>query len=81
MSAGYEKALEHFFGTDHISFSAYSKDSGSTRYFTSFSQKLDEVIGARIWGGIHTRTADVQGAQIGKDVAKWGRDHYFRPLY
>ncbi|MFC5103074.1 vanadium-dependent haloperoxidase [Kibdelosporangium philippinense] len=80
VSAGYGKALEYFFHTDNITFSAYSKDSGTTRHFTSFSQKLDEVIGARIWGGIHTRTADVQGAKIGKDVATWSRDHYFRPL-
>ena len=32
---------------------------------------LKEIIDARVWGGIHFRTADVQGAVIGKKVAHW----------
>jgi hypothetical protein len=28
--------------------------------------------------GIHFRTADVQGAKIGKDVARWLDKHYFQ---
>lgn len=50
------------FGRDNISFSAYSPASNSTRSFSSFSQALTEVVNARIWGGVHFRTADVQGA-------------------
>jgi hypothetical protein len=41
---------------------------------------VDEVIEARVWGGIHFRRADVQGAEIGKKVARYLRNHYFRPL-
>ena len=72
-------ALTHFFGRDDISFSGYSTDSGTTRYFRSFSQALAEVIEARIWGGIHTRTADVEGAKIGKKVTAYMVAHYFKP--
>ena len=39
--------------------------------FERFSDALEEVIDARVWGGIHFRTADVQGAVIGKKVAHW----------
>jgi hypothetical protein len=72
-------ALAYFFGRDDISFSGYSAASGTTRYFSSFSQALIEVINARVWGGIHTRTADVQGAKIGGQVTAYMVGHYFRP--
>lgn len=70
----------HFFGRDDITFSGSSADSGTTRKFTSFSQALDELIGARVWGGVHFRTADVEGAKIGEEVSRYAVRHYFRPL-
>ncbi|MFD1546333.1 vanadium-dependent haloperoxidase [Nonomuraea guangzhouensis] len=72
-------ALAYFFGRDDISFSGYSADSGTTRHFRGFSQALAEVVDARVWGGIHTRTADVQGAKIGGQVTAYMAGHYFRP--
>jgi hypothetical protein len=71
--------LRYFYRTDRMTFSAYSADADATRHFTSFSQALAEVIEARIWGGIHTRTADVQGAKIGTDVVAYMTAHYFKP--
>jgi hypothetical protein len=47
------------------------------RHFDRFSRALKEVIDARVWGGIHFRTADVGGAVIGKMVAHWLVRHYF----
>jgi hypothetical protein len=41
---------------------------------------LKEVIDARVWGGIHFRTADVQGAVLGKKVAHWERKHFFQQV-
>jgi hypothetical protein len=38
------------------------------------------VIDARVWGGIHFRTADVQGAVMGKKVAFWIQKHDFNPV-
>ncbi|GIE92006.1 vanadium-dependent haloperoxidase [Actinoplanes regularis] len=64
-------ALRRFFGRDDIPFSAYSTDSGTTRHFGSFSQALAEVVEARIWGGVHFRTADVQGTRLGEQVARY----------
>ncbi|MFC0552302.1 vanadium-dependent haloperoxidase [Planotetraspora thailandica] len=72
-------ALRNFFGRDDIPFSGYSADSGTTRHFSSFSQAVDEVINARIWGGIHTRTADIQGAKIGRQVTDYMVTRYFKP--
>jgi len=72
--------LTYFFRADNIAFSAFSVASGTTRCFGSFSQALAEVIEARIWGGIHTRAADVQGAQIGRAVTAYMIGHFFRPM-
>jgi hypothetical protein len=71
--------LRHFFGRDDISFSAYSADSGTRRSFTSFTQARDEVNLARIWGGVHFRSADLQGSKLGEQVAADVIGHAFRP--
>ena len=70
--------LEHFFGRDDIAFSAYSADSGTTRHYDSFSEALAEVVEARIWGGVHFRSADVQGEELGRSVAQYVYGHEFQ---
>jgi hypothetical protein len=39
-----------------------------------------DIVDARVWGGIHFRTADAQGAVIGRKVAHWERKHFFQPV-
>jgi hypothetical protein len=74
-------AMQEFFGTDKIAFDIVSsRFPGQSRHFERFSHALKEVIDARVWGGIHFRTADTQGAVIGKKVAHWGRKHFFQPV-
>ena len=52
----------------------------ATRTFTSFSQALDELVLARIWAGLHFRTADMQGRQLGAAVADFAAANYFQPV-
>ena len=77
-------ALKAFFGTDKVPFTATSNKCSPApcppRSFDRFSHALKEIIGARIWSGIHFRTADVQGAVLGKKVAHQLKRHYFQPL-
>ena len=73
-------SMQTYFGTDKIPFSAFSIRTGKTRSFDRLSDALKEVIDARVWGGIHFRTADVQGAVLGKKVAHYERKHYFEPV-
>ena len=68
--------LQDFFGTDHIGWTD-TTNGGLTRSFTRFSEAIDEVVDARMWSGIHFRTADEQGAKIGKQVAKYRDRHFF----
>jgi hypothetical protein len=72
--------LQNFFGTDKIAVSAFSNKSCTTRTFERFSDILSEVIDARVWAGIHFRTADIQGAVLGKKVAHHLEKHYFQPV-
>jgi hypothetical protein len=72
--------LQAFFKTDKVGFSAFSNNSSTTRSFGRLSEALKEIIGARVWAGIHFRTADVQGAGIGKKVAHWLEKHAFAPV-
>jgi hypothetical protein len=72
--------LQNFFGTDKIAFSAFSNKSGTTRSFDRFSDAIKEIIDSRVWGGIHFRTAETQGAALGKKVAHYMKQHYFQPV-
>jgi hypothetical protein len=76
-------ALRAFFGTDKVSFTAVSSKCSPApcpgRHFVRFSVALKEIIDARVWGGIHFRTADVQGSVLGKEVARYLKKHYFQP--
>jgi hypothetical protein len=75
-------ALRAFFGTDEVSFYVTSsRFPGEQRHFDRFSDVISELITARIWAGIHFRTADEQGMQLGRRVARWTRLHYFMPLH
>jgi hypothetical protein len=80
ISGAVVETLKDFFRTDKVSFSAMSGLSGTTREFDRFSEAIKEIIGARVWAGIHFRTADVQGHVIGRKVAHWLDGHYFGPV-
>jgi hypothetical protein len=79
-TSAFVHTLKNFFGTDRIGFSAFSNKSCTTRSFERFSDALKEVIDARVWAGIHFRTADTQGAVLGKKVAQYLNKHYFEPI-
>jgi hypothetical protein len=37
------------------------------------------AVDARVWSGIHFRTADVVSIGVGNSVANWTFGHYFAP--
>jgi hypothetical protein len=72
-------ALTEFFGTDEIQFGVTSVPfPGEVRLYDSFSAALDEIVEARIWAGLHYRTADVQARMLGANVADYMTEHYFQ---
>ncbi len=73
-------ALQAFFGTDEVTFYVTSsRFPGEMHYFHRFSDAIKELIEARIWAGLHFRTADEQAAMLGQKVARYTRVHYFEP--
>jgi hypothetical protein len=73
--------LRSFFGKDKISFGVTSSQfGGETRFFDRFSEPLKEIIEARIWAGLHFRTADMQAVELGRNVAEFMEENYFQPL-
>jgi hypothetical protein len=76
------RVLRMFFGTDEIGFDVTSsRFPTEPRHYDRFSQALEEIIEARIWAGLHLRTADVQAEILGRQVADYMAQHYFQPLH
>jgi hypothetical protein len=46
-------------------------DRGSTHVYRSWWQITREVIDARVWEGIHFRFSDIDGAQVGGEIARY----------
>jgi hypothetical protein len=71
-SGAAEAVLKGFFGSDEVAVSfTYPPVFGVTRSYTSFSQMANEVDDARVWGGIHFRSADVDGRDLGRRVGEY----------
>jgi len=58
----------------------HSNASNADRAYARVSDAIGDVVDARVFEGIHFRTADVQGAQIGREVARWLDHHFFQPV-
>jgi hypothetical protein len=52
-----------------------------TRHYATSADLLTDAINARVWLGIHFRTADVVAAQMGTQISNWALDHYFKPVH
>lgn len=50
-----------------------------TRHYEFAGRLNAEAIDARVWSGLHFRTADVVGSLQGRRVADWILDRYFKP--
>jgi hypothetical protein len=87
LDGAHTKVLQMFFG-DVIA-GGYQITTASTlilptdpvtRSFDSFSQALTELVEARIWAGLHFRTAQPQGRDLGINVADFAAANYFQPV-
>jgi PAP2 superfamily len=78
------ETLSYFFRTDDFTFTITSDFAGVTtplRTYSSFSQALEEVLDARIYGGMHYRNSTHKGAILGKQVSHFATRHFFRPQH
>jgi hypothetical protein len=70
-----------FFGTKQIAVTLASTAPDvqqRERYYAHVDDLTQEVMNARVWGGIHFRDATLKGIEMGRQVARWSLKRYFQ---
>jgi hypothetical protein len=75
-----ETVLRDFFGTDRMTVTVTNPGAQITRAFASFSEIAQSVEDARVWAGIHFRSADIDGTAMGRRIAAYALKHCMRPI-
>ncbi|MEV0412988.1 hypothetical protein AB0I68_19875 [Streptomyces sp. NPDC050448] len=76
--------MQHFFGRDRASFTAYSEDPHTlvrSRRMNSFSQVAEEGEFSRLWLGVHYRWDAEDGRQIGTNVGEYVFANALQPTH
>jgi VCPO second helical-bundle domain len=73
------RVIARFLGTDQIDFTVPSLTGLGDRHFDQVKDLEYDVNNARIWGGIHYRSAVEDGTEIGKKTADQILAHHFQP--
>src|SRR5215469_2249779 len=79
ISSGGATVLAQFFGANTPFFVQSDTMPGVTRSFTSFDDALQEIADARVFGGIHFRTATNDGRALGTAVGNYVLQNAFLP--
>lgn len=83
LTAAITKVLKLYFGTDQMEFSIWTTAQNATinpRTYRRFSEVENEMVGVRIWQGIHFRTAEEVGRHQGSRIGDWTFKKYLRPM-
>ena len=68
-SGAHVGAMQQFFGTDEMAYQITNPEIEEPRSYTSFNQGLQDGIELRILQGIHFRSAETQGVELGQKAA------------
>ncbi len=81
------EVLTTFLGTNRINIDLHGFDPAgaagnldAVHHFDRANDLRAEIIGARLWGGVHYRISSEAGVALGRSVAKYDLRHAFRPL-
>lgn len=80
MHGAASRVLTAYFGPRHGFDASSPFVPGLVRWFDSFEAFVDDGANARVYGGIHFRTAVVEGARQGHRVGNWVVDTMLAPL-
>ena len=76
------EVFSEFLGTDQINLDIHGFDPAgpagnlnAVHHFDTADQLRQEVINARLWGGLHYRRSSEAGVQLGEKVAHYGLNH------
>jgi membrane-associated phospholipid phosphatase len=74
------RVLSHYFGENTALTVTNDALPGQMRIFSSFSAALEEIVNARVFGGIHFRTDCTAGQALGNSVGEYVIKHSLRRL-
>ena len=77
------RTLARFFHRDRMTFEVTSLAPlavQKTRTYERFSDAAQDVVDARVYLGIHFRSADTAARKQGRQVADWAFDHFLLPI-
>ncbi len=74
-------SLARLMGTDHIDLDIDAASTGATRHYDTATQLVTEVGNARIWGGIHFRSAIDAGTRIAERVVRRNLNRNFELVW
>lgn len=74
------EVVKSYFGTPLVDFSWDSTATGTTHDFARVQQMYNEIKDARVYGGMHFRSANDDGITLGRRTANWVMKRHFRPV-
>jgi hypothetical protein len=75
------RAVAHILGNNRVDLNIASVAAAETRHYAFAGRLNHEAIAARIWSGLHFRTADVKGNHIAQRIATLVYRTEFRPVH
>jgi hypothetical protein len=81
VAATMSRGLADVFHTRQLELTLTSTAVPDVRHYDSGSALWQDVVDARVWLGIHFRTADTASRDMGVRLADWALDHYFQPVH
>lgn len=79
-SASVVTVLNHVLGAGRVSFKFDSAVPGTLVHtYATADALLAEIADARVYGGMHLRSATVDGAKLGTSVGNWVTENRFKP--
>jgi hypothetical protein len=82
LTAAEAEVLARFFDTKRIEVdltSTVPNLTQATRHFERTGDIVQEMVNARVWGGVHYRQSVEAGVELGQQVARWALKRFFRP--
>jgi len=74
------QVLTSFLGTDKLKVSLVQPPLGFHREYQSIPEIVKEMEDARVWGGIHFRSADEHGTRLGRQVGEHALKRFLLPV-
>jgi len=81
------EVFSEFLGTDEIDLDIRGFDAAgapgnldAVRHYDTTAELRNEIIGARLWAGLHYRRSSEAGVHLGRKVAHYGLNHAFKPV-